>query len=87
MKILEILKRESESSSQAYLYEEGGRWYAYDHSALLISKIVNKGIATKWIINEMYELILRKVEIELSMLDQCLITSCSDTELVIDIPQ
>ena len=87
MEILEILKREAEVSSLVYLYEEEGHWYAYEHSAILICKLL-KGIVTiKQFIHDTYELLLEKVEIlDITLLNGCFITSCSDTELVITYP-
>ena len=34
MEILEILSRESENTQHVYVYEENGRWYAYERSFL-----------------------------------------------------
>ena len=36
MEILEILSRESENTQHVYVYEENGRWYAYERSAQLV---------------------------------------------------
>ena len=33
MDMFEIMDRESSSRSEVYLYEENGKWYAYDRSA------------------------------------------------------
>lgn len=92
MDILSILTRESEShQNRIYVYEVDGKWYAYEHSAVLISKLL-KGIVTlKQFINDTYEIIIRSVEIELDMLIELLIdshtiTSCSDKELILALP-
>ena len=39
MDIFEIMDRESSSRSEVYLYEENGKWYAYDRSAVLLKKL------------------------------------------------
>ena len=36
----DILQLESSDMRQAYLFEENGRWYAYEHSANRIEKFV-----------------------------------------------
>ena len=36
----DILQLESSDERQAYLFEENGRWYAYEHSAHRINKFV-----------------------------------------------
>lgn len=36
MDMFEIMDRESSSRSEVYLYEENGKWYAYDRSASLL---------------------------------------------------
>lgn len=85
MELLEILKRESEDSSQVYLYEEAGRWYAYEHSAILICNFLKGAVTIKQFIHDTYELILNKVEItDFSILEKCLVTSCSDSEIILD---
>ena len=33
MDMFEIMDRESSSRSEVYLYEENGKWYAYDRQA------------------------------------------------------
>ena len=87
MYILDILEREANGASQVYLYEEEGHWYAYEHSAILISKLLSGIVTIKQFIHGTYELILRRVEVmDLTQLTNCSISSCSDTELVIDYP-
>ena len=44
MKQKDILQLESSDMRQAYLFEENGRWYAYEHSANRIEKFM-KGFA------------------------------------------
>ena len=36
----DILQLESSDMRQAYMFEENGRWYAYEHSANRIEKFV-----------------------------------------------
>ena len=67
----DILQLESSDERQAYLFEENGRWYAYEHSAHRINKFVEGRI---------------KVEIDLSVLEKCSITLCEDSLLVLDCP-
>lgn len=88
MDILDILRRESEDSSQVYLYEEEGHWYAYEQSAILIGKLL-KGIVTiKQFIYETYELVLNRVEItDLSFLERCAVTSCSDSAITVTLDE
>lgn len=40
MKPNDILQLESTDTRQAYLFEENGHWYAYEHSANRIDKFV-----------------------------------------------
>ena len=40
MEILEILSRESENTQHVYVYEENGRWYAYERSAQLVKYLL-----------------------------------------------
>lgn len=82
MEIIEILTRESENTQQAYLYEERGCWYAYEHSAYLLSLLLN--IDIKSFINLTYEIVLNRAEVDFSALINYSITSCSDNELIID---
>ena len=55
MEMLDILSRESENTYQVYLYEEEGKWYAYERSAQLVKQLLNglvkikQFIALKWI--------------------------------------
>lgn len=88
MGMLEILSREQERKArEAYLYEgEEGNWYAYEHSAELLSDFL-KGIVTmKQFIHDTF-LILNIVEVDISLLEKCHITSCSDTEMIIACPR
>lgn len=83
MEILDILSRESEVSSNAYIYEENGHWYAYENSAFLLKDLLKGVLTVQKFINDIYDLALHKVEVDLAWLSRCCITSCSDTELVI----
>ena len=87
MELLDILKRESELTSIAYVYEIEGRWYAYEHSAHLISKLLKGLVSLERIVHDTF-LTLSRVEIEPEpeILVKCHILSCSDTELMISFP-
>ena len=74
----DILQLESSDERQAYLFEENGRWYAYEHSAHRINKFVE---------HKVQDVCGRiKVEIDLSVLEKCSITLCEDSLLVLDCP-
>lgn len=81
MDILNILKRESESKDEIYIYEVDGKWYAYENSAVLISQLLNGIVTIKQFINDTYEIIIRIVEVELDLLIKYTIISCADKEL------
>lgn len=81
MDILNILKRESESKDEIYIYEVDGKWYAYENSAVLISQLLNGIVTIKQFINDTYEIIIRMVEVEFDLLRKFTIISCADTEL------
>lgn len=84
MEILDILTRESEITQQAYLYEEEGQWYAYENSAYMLNLLLQGATHIKSFINTTYEIMLNRVEVDLSILLCFPITSCSDSELIID---
>ena len=44
----DILQLESSDMRQAYLFEENGRWYAYEHSANRIEKFVKGFVAVSY---------------------------------------
>ena len=80
----DILQLESSDERQAYLFEENGRWYAYEHSAHRINKFVEGFVDLKHKVQDVCGRI--KVEIDLSVLEQCSITPCEDSLLVLDCP-
>ena len=84
MKPYDILQLESSDKRQAYLFEENGRWYAYEHSAKRIEKFVNGFVDFKHKVQDVYGRM--KVEIDLSILERCSITLCEDSLLVLDCP-
>ena len=76
----DILQLESSDMRQAYLFEENGRWYAYEHSANRIEKFVKGFVDFKHKVQDVCGRI--KVEIDLSILEKCSITLCEDSQLV-----
>ena len=78
----DILQLESSDMRQAYLFEENGRWYAYEHSANRIEKFVKGFVDFKHKVQDVCGRI--KVEIDLSILEKCSITLCEDSLLVLD---
>lgn len=84
---MEILKRETEVTSNIYLYEENGRWYAYENSAYLISQLLKDLVSIERVVHDTF-LVLARVELEPEpeILVRCYIVSCSDTELMISFP-
>lgn len=84
MEILDILTRESEITQQAYLYEEQGKWYAYENSAYMIKLLLQGAANVKLFVNSTYEIMLDRAEVDLAQLLNFPIMSCSDSELIID---
>lgn len=80
----DILQLESSDMRQAYLFEENGRWYAYEHSANRNREIVKGFVDFKHKVQDVCGRI--KVEIDLSILEKCSITLCEDSLLVLDCP-
>lgn len=87
MKMHDILTREAENQQSIYLYEESdGRWYAYEHSARMINRVLEGMVKVSQIT---YRHIIQKVtidraEVQLADLLGCPITLCSDSEMVIE---
>lgn len=85
MEILEILSRESENTQHVYVYEENGRWYAYEQSARLVKYLLAELVKIKQFVNTTYEIIIDRVEVDLAILiERCPILLCSDSEMVIE---
>ena len=84
MKPNDILQLESTDTRQAYLFEENGHWYAYEHSANRIDKFVKGFVDFKHKVQDGCGRM--KVEIDLSILERCSITLCEDSLLVLDCP-
>lgn len=88
MEMLDILTRESENTQQVYVYEENGHWYAYERSAQLIKRILKGLVKIKQFINSTYDIILDRVEVDLTtLIEKCPVTLCSDSEIVIECPE
>ena len=84
MKPNDILQLESTDTRQAYLFEENGHWYAYEHSANRIDKFVKGFVDFKHKVQDVCGRM--KVEIDLSILERCSITLCEYSFLVLDCP-
>lgn len=81
----DILQLESSDIRQAYLFEENGRWYAFERSARRIENFRKGFVDFKNRIQDACGHI--KVEIDLGILDKCSITLCEDSMLVLDCPE
>ena len=85
MEMLDILSRESENTYQVYLYEEEGKWYAYERSAQLVKQLLNGLVKIKQFINDTYDIIVDRVEVDLmTLIEKCPISLCSDSEMIIE---
>lgn len=80
----DILQLEASDMRQAYLFEENGRWYAFEHSADRIERFVKGFVDFKHKVKDVCGHI--KVEIDLGILNKCSITLCDDSMLVLDCP-
>lgn len=78
----DILRLESLNTQQAYLFEENGHWYAFEHSAKKIEKFVKGFVDFKHKVKDICGHF--KVEIDLGILDKCSIILCEDSTLVLD---
>ena len=84
MKAKDILKLESSDTRQVCLFEENGRWYAYERSANRIENFLKGFVDFKhkvWDIRGRF-----KVEINLDILEKCSVILCADSLLVLDCP-
>ena len=74
----DILQLESTDIRQAYLFEENGHWYAYEHSANRIEKFVKGFVDFKHKVQDVCGRI--KIEIDLNVLKnaplRCVKTHC-----------
>ena len=71
----DILQLESTDIRQAYLFEENGHWYAYEHSANRIEKFVKGFVDFKHKVQDVCGRI--KIEIDLNVLEKCCVkTHC-----------
>lgn len=84
METKDILQLESSDTRQAYLFEENGRWYAYEHSAHRIERFVKGFVDFKHKVQDVCGRM--KVEINLGILEKCSITLCEDSLLVLECP-
>ncbi len=85
MNMFEILDKESSSKSEIYLYEEEGKWYAYDRSATLLKRFGNGVVKLKKQASSLCGVMLEKVEVDLNQLlgRKWFVALCSDTEMML----
>lgn len=84
MDMFEIMDRESSSRSEVYLYEENGKWYAYDRSAAC-SKVGCRDVKLRNHVCSFYGVMLEKVEVDLNLLlnKSWFVALCSDSEMLL----
>lgn len=84
MNVLEIMDKESSSRSEVYVYEEGGHWYAYHHSASSLKKLSGKALTLNGTFT-FYGIMLDKVEVDLERLLSMnwSVALCSDNEMML----
>ena len=85
MDMFEIMDRESSSRSEVYLYEEIGKWYAYDRAASLLKKLSAGTVKLKYHVCSFYGVMLEKVEVDLNLLlnKSWFVALCSDSEMLL----
>jgi hypothetical protein len=86
MELLHILEREYAKTPQAYLYKEACRWYAYEHSARQLTRLLaSHCTGIEPIINHTYNVIVDRLEVDVFVVLQMLpIRSRSALEVVVD---
>lgn len=84
MELFEILSREKKETNYAFIYREDEDWYAYEHSALLMQKLLADVVKLGQFVDKTNRLCLCKTQIDFDYLVECPILLCSDSELVID---
>ncbi|WP_455674249.1 hypothetical protein [Phocaeicola sp.] len=85
MTIFETLDKESTSKSEVYLYEEEGKWYAYDRSATLLKRFGDGIVKLTKRASSIYGVMREKVEVDLNQLlnSKWFVALCSDTEIML----
>lgn len=82
MDMFEIMDRESSSRSEVYLYEENGKWYAYDHSASLLKKLAAGTVKLRNHVCSFYGVML-EVDLNLLLNKSWFVALCSDSEMLL----
>lgn len=85
MHIFEILDRESTSKSEVYLYEEEGKWYAYERSATLLRRFCDETVRLRKQMYSFYGVMLERIEVDLTKLLACswFVALCADNEMML----
>lgn len=84
MEMHDILSRESENTQDVYLYEVGGRWYAYGRSAQLVKQLQKGVVKMRQFVNSTCGSVIDQVEVDFkAAIEKCTIILCSDSEMVL----
>lgn len=85
MSIFQIMDRESINNSEVYLYEEEGKWFAYEHSASLLRPLCENTVKLKKQLHNVCKGISDKLEVDLDklLMKNWFVALCSDHEMVL----
>ncbi|MEG1544722.1 MAG: hypothetical protein RR382_09400 [Tannerellaceae bacterium] len=84
MKLLSILARELKNSQKVYLYNVREHWYAYDRSALYLNATQSQYVKLERVVNNTYQIVIDRAEVNLDLIDFCPVLLCSNTEMVLE---